>query len=69
MWVRPCMHMFTLSNTKFSETSRRIAIKFYLKYHLGGGNIGQDQIETLVSMASDLAPSILIELFSFHSCR
>ena len=60
LWVRPCMQ-----NIKISETSRRIAIKFYQKYHWGGGNVGPDQIETLVSMATDLAPSLLIGFFSF----
>ena len=39
-----------------SETSRPIAIKFYLKHHWGGGkaSVGfdPDQIRTLVSMAT-----------------
>ena len=40
-----------------SEASRSIAIKFYLKHHLGGGKaawgFGADQFRTLVSMATD----------------
>ena len=49
--------MFTLSNMNISETSGPIAIKFYLKYQLGGGKASlgfrPDQIRTLVCMATD----------------
>ena len=51
------MRASTLSNINISETSGPIAIKFYLKHHLGGGKaalgFGADQLRTLVSMATD----------------
>ena len=44
-----------------SETSRPIAIKFYLKHHWGGGKASvafdPDRIRTLVSMATDSSHS------------
>ena len=45
-------------NMNISETSRWIAIKFYMKHHGGGGGgaalgFGADQIRNLVSMAID----------------
>ena len=59
--VRPCVciciRASTLSNMNISETGRRIAIKFYMKHHWGGGKaalgFGADQIRNLVSMATD----------------
>ena len=46
-----------------SVNSGPIATRFYLKHHLGGGKaalgFGQDQIGTLVSMATD----------SSHTCK
>ena len=49
-------YLSTLSNI-FSETSRPITTKFYLKHHWGGGkaalSFGPDWIRTLVSMATD----------------
>ena len=51
------VHASTLSNMNISETSRPIAIKFYMKHHWGGGKaalgFGADQIRTLVSMSTD----------------
>ena len=51
--VRPS----TLSDMNISETSGPITIKLYLKHHWGGGkaalDFGEDQIRTLVSMATD----------------
>ena len=48
-----------------SETSGPIAIKFYLKHHLGGGNAALgfelDQNRTLVSMAIDSSHRVINE--------
>ena len=47
-----------------SETSWRIATKFYLKHHWGGGKaaigFGQDRIGTLVSMAMDSSHRVIM---------
>ena len=47
-----------------SETGRRIAIKFYMKHHLGGGKAAlgfdADQIRTLVSMAMDSSHRVIM---------
>ena len=47
-----------------SETSRSIAINFYLKHHWGGGkaSVGfdPDQIRTLVSMATDSSHRVIM---------
>ena len=47
-----------------SETSRPIAIKFYLKHHWGGGKASVgfdlDQIRTLVSMATDSSHRVIM---------
>ena len=47
-----------------SETSRSIAIKFYLKHHLGGEKaalgFGADRIRTLVSMATDSSHGVIM---------
>ena len=55
--VRLCVRAFTLSILNISKTTRPIAIKFYLKNHLGGGKVasgfGPGRIRTLVSMATD----------------
>ena len=69
----------------FSETNRSIAIKFYLKHHLGGGKaalgFGPDRIRTLVSMATESSHRVIMDqtvsplflgFFSsdpFHTCR
>ena len=74
----------TFSNMNISETSRQIAIKFYLKHHLGVGkaSVGfdPDQIRTLVSMATDSSHRVImgkttascfLECFQsdpFHTC-
>ena len=51
-------------NMNISETGRRIAIKFYLKHHWGGGKaalgFGADQIRTLVSMATDSSHRVIM---------
>ena len=53
----------TLSNIYISESSRPIAIKFYLKHYLGRGKaaigFGLDQNRTLVSMATDSSHRII----------
>ena len=55
---------FTLSNINISETSRPIVIKFHLEHHLGGGlaSLGfrQDQIRTLVSIATDSSHRVIM---------
>ena len=47
-----------------SEASRPIAIKFYLKHHLGGEKdawgFGADQFRTLVSMATDSSHRVIM---------
>ena len=52
-------------NINIPETSRLIAIKFYLKHHWSGGNtalgFGQDRIRTLVSMETDSSHRVIIE--------
>ena len=58
-----CVCASTFSNMNISETSRAIAIKFYLKHHWGGGKaalgFGPDRIGTLVSMAPDSSHRII----------
>ena len=50
--------LFTLSNLNISETNGPIAIKFYLKHHLGRGKAAfdyvPDRIRALVSMATNI---------------
>ena len=63
--VCPCVGVFTLSNMNISETSGMIAIKFYLKHHIGGEGktalgFGPDRIRTLVSMAIDSSHWVLM---------
>ena len=64
MCVRAWVRASTFSNMNITETSRPIAIKFYLKHHWGGGkaSVGfyPDQIRTLVSMATDSSHRIII---------
>ena len=59
----PSVRPFTLSNINISETSCPIKIKFHLEHHWGGGLIalgfGQDQIRTLVSMATDSSNRVI----------
>ena len=59
--MRLCVRLSTFSNMNISETSRPIAIKFYLKHHWGGGKASlafdPDQIRTQVSMATDSSHS------------
>ena len=47
-----------------SETRGPIAIKFYLKHHLGGGKaalgFGPDPIRTMVSMATDSSNRVIM---------
>ena len=47
-----------------SETGGRIAIKFYMKHHWGGGKaalgFGADLIKTLISMATDSSHRVKI---------
>ena len=58
------MRASTLSNINISETSKPIAIKFYLKHHWGGGKaalgFGADQIRTLVFMATDSSHRVIM---------
>ena len=62
--VRPYVRPSTLSDMNISATSSPIAIKFYLKHHLGGRKaalaFGLDRIRTLVSMASDSSHRVLM---------
>ena len=64
MSVRASVRASTLSIMNISETSRPIAIKFYLKHHWGGGKAvlgsGADQIRTLVSMATDSSRRVIM---------
>ena len=57
--------MFTLSNIHISETSKSIAIKFYLKHHWGGEKaalgFGDDRFRILVSMATDSSHIVIME--------
>ena len=52
------------SNMNISEARKPIAIKFYLKHHWGGGKaawgFGADQFRTLVSMATDSSPRVIM---------
>ena len=68
--VYPCSSVLRcrrspFSNMKISETSRPIAIKFYLKHHWGGGNaawgFGADRHRTLVAMAIDSSHRVIME--------
>ena len=84
MSVCVCVCVSTLSSINISETSGRIAIKFYLKHYWGRGKAAlgfrPDQIRTLVSMETDsyywvimgnilLAPLVLIGSSSFSLVR
>ena len=69
---RPSLRVFTLSNIK---TSGLIATKFYLKHHFGFGKaalgFGPDRIRTLISMATDSFPRVIMEKMAsphFHGC-
>ena len=65
---RPCVcesvRLSTFSNMNISDTSKPIAIKFYLKHHWGGGKasvaFNPDQIRTLVSMATDSSHRVIM---------
>ena len=63
-FVCVCVCASTLSNINISEIGRRIAIKFYMNYHWGGGKaalgFGADQIRNLVSMATDSTHRLII---------
>ena len=62
--LRPSVRASTLSNMNISATSKRIAIKFYLKHHWGGGKAASgfwpDQIGTLVSMVTDSSHRVIM---------
>ena len=62
--MRASVRASTFSNMNISETSRLIAIKFYLKHHWGGGKaalgFGPDRIGTLVSMATDSSHRVIL---------
>ena len=62
--VRASVRSSTLSNMNISETSRPIVIKFHLEHHWGGEltalGFGIDRIRTLVSMATDSSPRVII---------
>ena len=62
--VRASVRPFTLSNMNISATSWQIEMKFYLKHHLGWGkaSVGfePDRIRTLVSMATDSSPRVIM---------
>ena len=56
--------MSTLSNMNISESRGSITTKFYLKHHWVGGKaalgFGPDRIRTLVSMATDSSPRVIM---------
>ena len=58
------MRASTFSNMNTSETSRPIAINFFLKHHWGGGKASVgfdlDQTRNLVSMATDSSHRVII---------
>ena len=62
--VGACVRASTFSNMNISETSRQIAVKFYLKHHWGGGKasvgLDPDRIRTLVSMATDSSHRVIM---------
>ena len=61
------MGVSTLSKINISVTSGPIAIKFYLKHHLGGRKaalgFGADQFRTLVSMVTDSSHRVIMSPF------
>ena len=70
--VRPSS---TISNMNISATSGPITMKFYQKHHWDGGKaalgFGPDQIQTLVSMATNSSHKVIMEetvLPLFLSC-
>ena len=62
--VRPSVCVSTLSNMNISETSGPIAIKFYVKHHLGRGKAAlgfeADRFRTLDSMATHKSHKFII---------
>ena len=58
--VRPSVRPSTLSNMNISETSRPIAIKFYLKHHWDGGKAALGFGADLVSMATDSSHGVIM---------
>ena len=60
----PSVRGSTLSNMNISETSWPIIIKFNQEHHWGGGlaalGFWQDQIRTLVSMATDSSHRVIM---------
>ena len=56
--MRPCVRASTLLHINISESSGRIATKFYLKHHWGGG-------KTSNNLVSTLAPPFLIGSSSY----
>ena len=70
--VRPSS---TISNMNISATSGLITMKFYHKHYWDGGKaalgFGSDQIQTLVSMATNISHRVIMEktvLPLFLSC-
>ena len=61
--MRPSV--FTLSNINISETSEPIAIKFYLKHHLGGEKAALGR--TLVFMATYSSNRVTEYILSLRS--
>ena len=60
--VSVCGHF---QNSNISATSGPIVTKFYLNHHWGGGGkaalgFGPDRIGTLVSMATDSSPTVIM---------
>ena len=62
--VRASVRASTHLIINISETSGRIATKFYLKHHWGGGKAASgfwpDRIGTLVSMATDSSHRVIM---------
>ena len=64
MCVCVCVCLLTFSNLNISATCGLIVTKFYLNHHWGGGKaalgFGPDRIGTLVSMATDSSPWVIM---------
>ena len=60
--VHPCVHPHL--QISMPETSWQIAIKIYMKHHLGGGlpaiSFEADRMRTMVSMATHSSPRVIM---------
>ena len=69
-YIRPFVHVSTLSNINIAEISWWIAINFYLKHHWVGEKAVKgfrlDRIRTLVSMATDNSHMVIMGKLCYH---